>query len=215
MNGEENMAKCSHCRERKAKRSCPALGNDLCPLCCGILREKKIHCPSNCPFLIKHKPYQEKKVIEKKPAFSADILRDERLNWLTLNIEAPLKEYGERDPAFSDRDAILALEYAREKLEKGKSALVLPQENDKPRNNAGEAIFQNIEQCHYQRKIILPQGLETYQKDEKLKCLENVIVAVKYLAKKNLGRRNYIEDLSRRFARIKDASEQKRIISSA
>jgi hypothetical protein len=212
---EKNMAKCSRCRERKAKRPCPALGNDLCPLCCGILREKKIHCPADCSFLIKHKPYQEKKVIEKKPTFSADILQDERLNWLILNIEAALKEYGERDPAFTDRDAILALEYAKEKVEKGKSALVLPKEEDKLRNDVGEAIFQNIEQCHYQRKIILPQSLETYKKEEKLKCLENIIVAVKYLAKRNLRDRNYIEDLSRRFARIKDASEQKRIISPA
>ncbi len=207
------MDKCSRCRERKAKRRCPALGNDLCPLCCGILREKKIHCPTDCSFLIKHKPYQEQKVIEKRPAFSAEILRDERLNWLTLNIEAPLKEYGERDPAFADRNAILALEYAKEKMEKGKSALVLSEESGKPRNEVGEAIFKNIEQCRYQRKIVLPQDLETYQKDEKLKCLDNVIVAVKYLAKKNLEGRNYIEDLNRRFAKIKDASEQKRIIS--
>jgi len=207
------MDKCSRCRERKAKRRCPALGNDLCPLCCGILREKKIHCPTDCSFLIKHKPYQEQKVIEKRPAFSAEILRDERLNWLTLNIEAPLQEYGERDPAFADRNAILALEYAKEKMEKGKSALVLSEESGKPRNEVGEAIFKNIEQCRYQRKIVLPQDLETYQKDEKLKCLDNVIVAVKYLAKKNLEGRNYIEDLNRRFAKIKDASEQKRIIS--
>lgn len=215
MKREKNMIKCSRYRERKAKRLCPALGNDLCPLCCGILREKKIHCPADCSFLIKHKPYQEKKVIEKKPTFSADILQDERLNWLTLNIEAPLEEYGERDRAFADREAILALEYAKEKVEKGKSALVLPKEEDKLKNDLGEAIFQNIEQCHYQRKIILPQGLETYKKEEKLKCLENAIVAVKHLAKRNIRGRNYIEDLSRRFARIKDASEQKRIISPA
>jgi hypothetical protein len=209
------MAKCSRCRERKAKRPCPALGNDLCPLCCGLLRQKKIHCPANCRFLIKHKPYQEKKVIEKKQAFSEDILQDERLNWLTLNIEAVLKEYGERIPSFADREAILALEYAKEKVEKGKSALVLPKEGDKPKNEVGEAIFQSVEQCHYQRKIILPQDLETYKKEEKQKCLENVIVAVKYMAKGNLQGRNYLEDLSLRFARLKDVSQQKRIISPA
>jgi hypothetical protein len=209
------MAKCSHCRERKAKRHCPALGSDLCPLCCGLLREKKVHCPANCPFLIRHKPYQEKKVIEKKQTFSEDILQDERLKWLTLNIQAPLKEYAERSFTFADRDAILALEYAREKVEKAKSALVLPKEEDKPKNDVGEAIFQSIEQCRYERKIILPHDLETYKKEEKLKCLENVIVAVKYLAKKNLGGRKYLEDLSQRFARIKDASEQKRLIGPA
>lgn len=207
------MTKCSHCRKRKSKRHCPALGNDLCPLCCGLLREKKIHCPSNCPFLIQHKPYQQRKVIEKKQTFSEDILQDERLNWLTLNIEAPLKEYGEKSPAFADRDAILALEYAKEKVEKGKSALVLLQEKENPKNDAGEAIFLSIEQCRFQKKIILPQDLQTYKKEEKLKCLENVMVAVKYLAKGNFEGRNYILDLIRRFGRIKELSQQKRILS--
>ena len=35
-----------------------ALGEPICSLCCGVLREKEIHCPSNCTFLVKHKPYQ-------------------------------------------------------------------------------------------------------------------------------------------------------------
>jgi hypothetical protein len=209
------MAKCSHCHARKAKRHCPALSNDLCPLCCGLLREKKIHCPANCPFLIRHKPYQEKKVIEKKLTFSEDILQDERLNWLTLNIEAPLEEYGEKNSTFADRDAILALEYAKEKVERGKSTLVLLNEEQKPKNDIGEAIFQSIEQCHYQRKIILLRDLETYKKEEKLKCLENVIVAVKYMAKGNLEGRNYVQDLIQRFSRIKELSRQKRIFSPA
>jgi len=209
------MLKCSHCRKRKAKRFCPALGNNLCPLCCGLLREKKIHCPADCHFLIRHKPYQEKKVIEKKQAFSEDILQDERLNWLTLNIEAPLEEYGEKSPAFADRDAILALEYAKQKVAKGKSALVLPKPDEKPKNDVGEAIFQSLEQCHYQRKIILPRDLETYKKEEKLKCLENVIAAVKYMAKGNLEGRNYTQNLIQRFSKIKALSQQKRILSPA
>lgn len=207
------MAKCSQCYQRKAKRHCPALGSDLCPLCCGLLREKKIHCPANCPFLIRHRPYQEKKVIEKKQTFSKDILQDERLSWLTLNIEASLKEYGEKTPSFADRDAILALEYAREKMEKEKSRLVLPFKAEEPKNDAGEAIFKSIEQCRYQRKIILFEGLETYKREEKLKCLDNVIAAVKYLARGHPEGRNYIQDLSQRFARIKELSQQKKILS--
>jgi hypothetical protein len=207
------MATCAQCHRRKAKRHCPALGSDLCPLCCGLLREKKIHCPANCPFLIRHRPYQEKKVIEKKQTFSGDILQDERLNWLTLNIEAPLKEYGEKNPSFTDRDVILALEFARQKVEKKKSRLVLPQEKEEPKNDAGEAVFESIEQCRFQRKIILLEGLETYRREEKLKCLDNVIAAVKYLARGHLEGRNYIQDLSQRFARIKELSQQKKILS--
>jgi hypothetical protein len=210
-----NMVKCAHCHQRKAKRYCPALGSRLCPLCCGLLREKKISCPSGCPFLARHKPYQQRKVIEKKQTFSEDILQDERLSWLVLNIEGSLKEYTDKNPRVTDRDAILALEYAAEKVEKGKSTLVLPRGEETSASEFGEAVFQSIEQTRYQRKIILPQGLETYQKEEKLKCLANVVAAIKYLAASNLEGQAYIRDLSRRFARLKEISRQKKILSPA
>jgi hypothetical protein len=207
------MVKCAHCHQRKAKRDCPALGSRLCPLCCGLLREKKIRCPSGCPFLARHKPYQQRKVIEKKQTFSEDILRDERLSWLVLNIEASLKNYVDKNPGVTDGDAVLALEYAAEKVKRGKSALILPRAEEIPASELGEAVFQSIEQSRYQRKIILPQGLETYQEEEKLKCLDNIMAAIKHLAAGNLEGRAYVQDLSRRFARIKEISQQKKILS--
>lgn len=209
------MAVCSHCHQRKAKRHCPALALYLCPLCCGLLRVKKIHCPPSCSFLAQHQPYQEKKILAKKQTFSEEILRDERLSWLVLHIEAPLKEYAERSLDFCDKDAVLALEYAREKVEKERSRLVLPKEEIQPRKEAGEAVFLSLDQCRYQRKIILPQDIQTYKKEEKLKCLENVILAVKFLARENVGGRNYCQDLIQRFAKIKNLSRQTRILPSA
>ena len=165
--------------------------------------------------MLKHKPYQEQKIIEKKPVFSEDVLQDERLAWLTLNIEPPVKDYGEQNSVFVDRDAILAYEYAKEKVQKGRTALVLPKQESSLRNEVGEAVFESIEQCRYQRKIILPQGLETYTQGEKIKCLENVIVAAKHLARENLQGRNYLRELSQCFSRVKGASEQKRILRPA
>jgi hypothetical protein len=42
---------CSLCRTRKARRSCPALGRQICPTCCGTKRQKEIACIPSCIYL--------------------------------------------------------------------------------------------------------------------------------------------------------------------
>ncbi|HXW06204.1 MAG TPA: hypothetical protein VD833_13285 [Vicinamibacterales bacterium] len=42
---------CPLCRTRRAKRGCPALGRDICPVCCGTKRLVEIDCPQSCPYL--------------------------------------------------------------------------------------------------------------------------------------------------------------------
>jgi hypothetical protein len=207
------MTKCSQCGVRKAKRHCPALGTGICSLCCGQLREKKLHCPPACPHLLQHKPYQEDRVIQKKQAFSEDVLADERLSWLSIHIEAPLKEYAEKQPDFTDREAVIALEYAKEKIERDRSMLLLSRGEDTIRNDAGEAILRSVEQCRFERQIILPREMAGYKKEEKLKCLENVILAVKISSKGDLAGRTYLRQLVQRFGRLKEAAEEKKIVS--
>ena len=214
------MAKCSKCKQRRGKRYCPALGDYLCSLCCGILREKEIHCPSSCTFLIKHKPYQEKRILEKKEvpaprnmAAKEDILRDERMAWLAFHAEAPLKVYAERKESYTDKDAIMALEYAKEKIETGEKLIHIPGEEIKPKNEVGEAIFQSMDKCRYEKEIILPGEIQTYTKEEKIKCLERIILSVKFLAKGNFEERNYIQELLVRFDKIKELSLKKKVIT--
>ena len=216
------MAKCSKCSKRKAKRHCPALGSELCSLCCGLLREKEIHCPENCPFLDKHKVYQEKRIFEKKEkpltrdAFKEDdILRDERMAWLALHIEAPLRGISENNPTFSDKDAILALEYAKEKINKGKSTLIIPGEKTGPKNEVGELVYESLEKCKYEKTIILPGELETYKTEEKMKCLERIILIAKSWTKEDFEGRNYIEQLIIKFDKIKEFASQKKVLSSS
>jgi hypothetical protein len=43
--------RCPVCRSRPAKRSCPALGREICPVCCGTKREVEVRCPPDCPYL--------------------------------------------------------------------------------------------------------------------------------------------------------------------
>jgi hypothetical protein len=42
---------CPLCRRAKARRACPALGQDICPVCCGTKRLSEIACPPDCVYL--------------------------------------------------------------------------------------------------------------------------------------------------------------------
>ncbi len=194
------MAVCSQCQKRRAKRRCPALGADLCPLCCGLLRGKKLRCPPACPHLSRHRPYQEQRTIQKTAPRGGDLPHDERLDWLILNIESLLERIAAARPEFSDREAVLALEYAREKMEKARPALLVSAEPDRPGDEPGEAVYQAVDRCRYEGPIVLPPPLQVYKKEEKLAGLEQVIRTIKRLAGSRLESRTYLEALARRFA---------------
>jgi hypothetical protein len=140
-------------------------------------------------------------------------LSDERLAWLTLNIEAALKDFAEKHPGFKDKDTLLALEYAKNRVEKGRSLIILAGDEGRVRNEAGEAIVQSLNQCRFQRKIFLPQNLETYTSEEKIKCLDNTILAVKHLAQEHLEDRTYLRDLARRWTRLQESAGRDKIIT--
>ena len=42
---------CPACNQRKAKRACPALGGQICAVCCGTKRLVEIRCPADCGYL--------------------------------------------------------------------------------------------------------------------------------------------------------------------
>lgn len=46
-----SRAKCHLCESRPPRRACPALGRDICAVCCGEQREESIDCPLDCPHL--------------------------------------------------------------------------------------------------------------------------------------------------------------------
>jgi hypothetical protein len=42
---------CPLCRKRPAKRACPAVHQDICPVCCATKRLVEIACPEDCRYL--------------------------------------------------------------------------------------------------------------------------------------------------------------------
>jgi hypothetical protein len=48
---EASPVTCPVCRQRRARRSCPALHQTICSVCCGTKRLVEIACPDDCPHL--------------------------------------------------------------------------------------------------------------------------------------------------------------------
>jgi len=214
------MAKCSRCRQRKAKRRCPALRDNLCPLCCGSLRDRDIACPPNCRFLAEHKPYQDQKTLRKKVGHSTkksetqdDFFKDDRMAWLALHIEAPLRDLAEQNPEFKDGEAILALEYAKSKLARGRGILVVPGEERKSGNAAGEAVYRSMDGCRYEPSVILAGAAQSYMIEEKTEALERLILAAKSRIFENFEGRAYLDYIAARFAQINETARQTRIVT--
>ncbi len=55
------MAVCVYCRERKGKRSCPALHGAICAVCCGTHRGAAIACPADCVYFLPGETYQRER----------------------------------------------------------------------------------------------------------------------------------------------------------
>lgn len=214
------MAKCGKCGQRKGKRSCPALGEAICPACCGAHRIRDIACPPPCRFLAEHKPYQDRRILERKPAPAVeasrredDLLQDERLAWLALHIEAPLAETADLNPKFSDGEAILALEFARERLTRGRGRLIIPGEDRKAANPVGEAVYLSLETCRYDRAVILVESGEGYAPEDKRRTLDRVLSTARSWAGENFDGRTYLEKLREQFVRIRDMSGPSKLIA--
>lgn len=189
-------------------------------MCCGLHRQKEIHCPPKCPFLVKHKSYQDKRALKKNhsthpfpPPSGKDILSDERLAWLAFNIEVPIGRMAEKDSSMTDGDALLALDYVRNKLEKETRLIIMAEHNVAPKNEMGEAILRSVEQCRYEKKIIIPGEFQNYQRDEKIKCLDRVIFAAKQISGDAMEGREYLQRLLDRFSKISELSRQQKLHS--
>jgi hypothetical protein len=184
-----------------------------------LLRLKEVHCPTSCAYLSRHKPYQEKRVMDRSPSrpprsgpAKDDVLKDERLAWLVFQLEAPVAIIAERSPALTDGPILLALEYARDKIAKGKGLLIVPGESRKPGDELGEAIFAASERARWEAPVLLASGMESFNREEKLRCLDRIILSVRLSAKRDPDGRAYLLDLAARFARLRSLSQKSRLI---
>ena len=90
------------CGKRKARRLCPALGREICAVCCGTKRLVEIRCPADCRYVQSarvHPPAVQRRQQERDLAVLVPALRDlseaqARLFWPTLAFLARYKPEG-------------------------------------------------------------------------------------------------------------------------
>lgn len=70
---------CPLCENRRARRSCPAVGQQICAVCCGTKRLVQIQCPADCPYLASAREHPAAVVVRRQQrdvAFVAQGIRD-------------------------------------------------------------------------------------------------------------------------------------------
>ncbi len=71
---------CSICEKRRPKRYCPAVGGEICAICCGEGREETITCPLDCEYLIEAHKHERLGMLDPKGLPNRDIpVREETL----------------------------------------------------------------------------------------------------------------------------------------
>jgi hypothetical protein len=171
------MTKCSVCKSRKGKRNCPAMGDLICPQCCGSKKEKEIDCPPDCFYLGKSKKYfSDRQDSEKIKDFDREMKsvlgNEEPYMDILQNIEAVISNIFTERGNICDKDVEIALEYL---LEMGKGQLGLPSKflTDLPPN-----IQTLVDECND-----VLEFRESFGKKEDLitllKCIYRVLDSVK------------------------------------
>ena len=105
------MAKtiCPSCGRRRGRRTCPALGAEICPVCCGTKRLVEIRCPSDCAYLKSaelHPPAAVQRQQERDLQFFWPILQglSDRQQQLLLVVQTFLRDGPPAGSARTDED---------------------------------------------------------------------------------------------------------------
>ena len=89
---------CPLCGTRRARRGCPALGQQICAVCCGTKRLVQIQCPSDCAWLVsarEHPPAVAVRQQQRDIGLLVQFMRDfsQRQSQLFLLINTFLVQY--------------------------------------------------------------------------------------------------------------------------
>ena len=119
---------CPLCRRRRPRRACPALGHQICAVCCGTKRLREIRCPSDCTYLVSartHPPAVVQRQQERDARFLLPVIDGlgRRQYQLFFVVQATIQRLAETDelPVNDDvvRDTAQALAATFETASKG------------------------------------------------------------------------------------------------
>ncbi len=105
---------CKICGKRRARRACPAVGGDICTICCGSEREVSLSCPLECEWLQEAHRHEKPVTVTGNQLANPDVEVSEEFlrthEELLLFCIYSLVEAAMRTPNSVDADVLAALE---------------------------------------------------------------------------------------------------------
>jgi len=101
---------CPLCATRRARRSCPAIQREICPVCCGTKRLAEIQCPFDCVWLASSRAHPPAAVLrqrERDTRFLAEVVHQlsQRAYAVLLLLQDVVRRYQRNAiPALRDTD---------------------------------------------------------------------------------------------------------------
>jgi len=114
---------CKICQKKRARRYCPGVQAEICPVCCGTERENTIDCPSACEYLQaarlheEHPPIVPEDLPNKDIRLTEDFVREHEylFMWLALALARSMeKEHAVDSDAREAMDALIRTYRTRE-----------------------------------------------------------------------------------------------------
>jgi hypothetical protein len=138
---------CKLCEKKRARRHCPGVGGEICPVCCGTERENSIDCPLDCEYLREARQFERPAVLSEGDIPNQDIRVSEQfirehehqVTWLTIALTRAMEK--EKAVDLDAREALDALVRTYRTL---KSGLIY---ETRPQNLYAAAIQQALQQA--------------------------------------------------------------------
>ncbi len=164
---------CKICSKRRAKRSCPGVGGEICAVCCGTERENTVDCPLDCEHLQAARKHEQLAPIDaenypnKDIRLTEDFVREHEpvVLWISLALARAMEK--ERAVDFDAREALAAIIRTYRTRESG-----LIYETRPPNPYAAaiqDVLTQSIADLH--KRIAEEQGMATLRDADVLGAL--------------------------------------------
>lgn len=165
---------CKICGKRRARRHCPAVPGDICPICCGTEREVSLSCPLECEYLREAHRHEKPVPVFEKEISNPDISVTEEFlqahEEILLFCIYSLLQAALRTPGAIDADVMAALEALIQTRRTLDSGLVY---ETRPENSVAAAVQRAFTASFddYQKLRVEREGFSAMRNSELLTVL--------------------------------------------
>ena len=195
------------CGARPARRACPALGRDICPVCCGTKRLSEVQCPDTCGYLHtaqQHPPVATRRRDERELMFVASALHhtSEQQRAIFALLQSVIARHARAAmPPLLDRDVAEACSALASTFETAARGIIYEQHAaSAPAERLASDLRQHIEQA-------LHPSQRPVDRDLAIALRATQTMATGAAVDLDGGDRAYLEFIERKMGRGEDAAD--------